>query len=51
MKASKDLENRAINTIRFLAADAVQKANSGHPGLADGRGCDGIYLVDTPPAV
>jgi transketolase len=23
----------AINTIRFLAVDAVQKANSGHPGL------------------
>ncbi len=36
MKASKDLENRAINTIRFLAADAVQKANSGHPGLPMG---------------
>lgn len=27
------LRERAINTIRFLAADAVQKANSGHPGL------------------
>lgn len=24
---------KSINTIRFLAADAVQKANSGHPGL------------------
>ncbi len=36
MKVSKDLENRAINTIRFLAADAVQKANSGHPGLPMG---------------
>lgn len=28
-----DLDNRAINTIRFLAADAVQQARSGHPGL------------------
>jgi len=28
-----NLQERAINTIRFLAADAVQKANSGHPGL------------------
>lgn len=36
MKVSADLENRAINTIRFLAADAVQKANSGHPGLPMG---------------
>ncbi len=32
----KDLQNRCINTIRFLAADAVQKANSGHPGLPMG---------------
>ncbi len=28
-----DLDNRAINTLRFLAADAVQQARSGHPGL------------------
>jgi len=31
-----DLQNRAINTIRFLSADAVQQANSGHPGLPMG---------------
>ncbi len=36
MKVPIDLENRAINAIRFLAADAVQKANSGHPGLPMG---------------
>ena len=27
------LDERCINALRFLAVDAVQKANSGHPGL------------------
>lgn len=36
MKASPELQEKAINTIRFLSADAVQKANSGHPGLPMG---------------
>ena len=31
--ASEILDLLCINTIRFLAVDAVQKANSGHPGL------------------
>jgi transketolase len=31
-----ELESRAINTIRFLSADMVQQANSGHPGLPMG---------------
>ncbi|HIQ70674.1 MAG TPA: transketolase [Candidatus Onthenecus intestinigallinarum] len=30
------LDTRCINTIRVLAADAVQKANSGHPGAPMG---------------
>src|SRR5207248_7066531 len=29
---SEELERRAIDVIRGLAMDAVQKANSGHPG-------------------
>jgi len=28
-----DLDNLCVNTIRFLSVDAIQKANSGHPGL------------------
>ena len=28
-----ELDQLCINTIRFLSIDAVQKANSGHPGL------------------
>lgn len=33
---STELQTRAINTLRFLSADAVQQANSGHPGLPMG---------------
>jgi transketolase len=35
-KADRELENLCINTIRILSADAVQNANSGHPGLPMG---------------
>jgi transketolase len=31
--SSAQLEQLSINTIRFLSVDAVQKADSGHPGL------------------
>ena len=30
--AARDLEKLCIDTVRVLSADAVQKANSGHPG-------------------
>ncbi len=30
------LQERAINAIRFLSADAIQQANSGHPGMPMG---------------
>ncbi len=33
---TQNLQTRAINTLRFLSADGVQKANSGHPGLPMG---------------
>jgi len=34
--AQPSIESRAINAIRFLCVDAVQKANSGHPGAPMG---------------
>jgi transketolase len=34
--SEKELQQLSINTIRFLAVDAVQKANSGHPGMPMG---------------
>jgi transketolase len=33
---TNELDTLSINTIRFLSADAVQNANSGHPGLPMG---------------
>lgn len=33
---TQTIEQTAINTVRILAADAVQKANSGHPGTPMG---------------
>ncbi len=39
-----DLETKAINTIRFLSADAVEKANSGHPGLPMGDAAIGYTI-------
>jgi len=36
MNITPELEQKAIKTIRFLSADGVQVANSGHPGLPMG---------------
>jgi transketolase len=33
---NQTIEQLAINTVRILSADAVQKANSGHPGMPMG---------------
>lgn len=32
----KNIDEKAIQTIRFLSVDAIEKANSGHPGLPMG---------------
>jgi transketolase len=36
LMSDSKLQDLAINTIRFLSADAVQRANSGHPGMPMG---------------
>ena len=41
--ASRDKHDRMANAIRFLSMDAVEKANSGHPGLP--MGCADIATV------
>ena len=35
-KAKSSIQEKSINTIRLLAADGVQAANSGHPGMPMG---------------
>lgn len=36
MSKTNEMQEKAINAIRFLSADAVEEANSGHPGLPMG---------------
>jgi transketolase len=44
--AKDKLEELAVNTIRFLAVDAVEKAHSGHPGTPMGM-ADMAYVIWT----
>ena len=44
--ATQSLEELCINSIRFLAVDAINKSNSGHPGLPMGAAPMGFVLWD-----
>jgi transketolase len=43
---STDVEQLSVNTLRFLAADAVEKAKSGHPGMPMGM-ADAAFVLWT----
>ena len=44
MNEREILEEKCINTIRFLAADAIEKAKSGHPGMPMGAAAAAFTL-------
>jgi len=46
MSNNSNLDNLCINTIRFLSADAVEKARSGHPGMPMGAATMAFVLWD-----
>jgi transketolase len=42
--STDDQDQRCINTIRMLSIDAVEKADSGHPGMPMGAATMGYVL-------
>ena len=52
VSAAKDpMDTTCIDTIRTLAMDAVQKANSGHPGTPMALGAGGLPALAVPPSI
>ena len=49
--SSRALDQLCINTLRFLAVDAVEQAKSGHPGLPLGAAPMAYVSVDRVPAL
>ncbi|KAG8391650.1 hypothetical protein BUALT_Bualt01G0209400 [Buddleja alternifolia] len=46
VSAAANTVDKSVSAIRFLAIDAIEKANSGHPGLPMGRAPMGHILYD-----
>lgn len=44
MSDKNDFEKKCVDTIRFLAADAIEKAKSGHPGMPLGAAATAFTL-------
>jgi len=44
MSDKNELEKQCIDAIRFLAADAIEKAKSGHPGMPLGAAAAAFTL-------
>lgn len=41
----QSLDNLCANAIRVVSADAIQRANSGHPGMVMGAAPDGLCAL------